>query len=100
MHPQNINCYDLNRSLEEALNNDDGELWIINLDIDYFFNNGKQIFSSEYINSVCSQINQVRKKIAIITIALSPECCGGWDNSIKVYNQIAKNLSITMKIKS
>lgn len=100
IHPQNIDCFDLNRNLEEAINNDDGELWIINLDIDYFFNNGKQIFSSEYINSVCSQINQVRKKIAIITIALSPECCGGWDNSIRVYNQIAKNLSIAMKIKS
>lgn len=98
IHPQNIICYDLNRSLEESLNNDDGRLWIINLDIDYFFNNKSQMFSSEYINSVCDQINRVKEKIAVVTIALSPECCGGWDNSIKVYNQIAGQLSIDMRL--
>lgn len=98
IHPQNINCYDLNRSLEECLNNDDQGFWILNLDIDYFFNSRRLMFSSEYINSVCDQIKKAKEKIAVITIALSPECCGGWDNSIKVYNQIAEQLSINMRI--
>lgn len=60
---------------------------IINLDIDYFFcNNPKYfIFFSDYaIERLIEGIMKlVRDKRNILTIALSPECCGGWENSLK-----------------
>lgn len=98
IHPDNIKCYDLHHSLAEKLNDNEDRLWIVNFDIDYFFHDKCQLFSNEYIDAVCDQINQAMDKIAVLTIALSPECCYGWDNSIRVYNQIAKRLSIKMKL--
>lgn len=45
------------------------------------------------------QPNCKRKgKIAVLTIALSPECCNGWDNSIRVYNYVAERLSLEMRL--
>ena len=61
--------------------------WILNLDIDYFFansDNGKyQMLTDQYIIELCRNIRRARKYIAVITICLSPECCGGWDISIE-----------------
>ncbi len=37
IHPININCYDLSQTLEEQISNNEERLWIVNLDIDYFF---------------------------------------------------------------
>ena len=52
----------------------------------------------EYIEAICNQIVKEREKIAVLTIALSPECCNGWDNSIRVYNYIAERLSLEMRL--
>ena len=40
-----------------------------------------------------------KDKFDIITIALSPECCGSWENSINMANKILKPLNITIEIK-
>lgn len=67
------------------------EKLIINLDIDYFYcNNPKYfIFFSEY--AIERLIEGIMKLIAdkknILTIALSPECCGGWENSLNFMNK-------------
>lgn len=98
IHPININCYDLSQTLEEQIGNNDGRLWIVNLDIDYFFNDELQLFTDEYIEAICNQIVKEKAKIAVLTIALSPECCNGWDNSIRVYNYIAERLSLEMRL--
>ena len=37
IHPININCYDLSQTLEEQISNNEERLWIVNLDIDFFF---------------------------------------------------------------
>lgn len=65
---------------------------IINLDIDYFFSDfesGYQIlFSEEIINIIVENIILFLKSDNVcITIALSPDCCGGWENSINFYNK-------------
>lgn len=60
--------------------------WIVNLDLDYFFNhvNGKriQVFTDELITELAKNINKVINKIEVLTICLSPECCGGWEKSL------------------
>lgn len=68
--------------------------FIFNLDIDYFFSKGMCIFSDGYIKSFAQELNRAMRKIAVLTIALSPECCGGWANSIRVFNILAEELDV------
>jgi hypothetical protein len=74
---------------------------IINLDIDYFFCSNPHyfIFFSDYaiaklVESIMRLV--IDNKNNILTIALSPECCGGWDNSIdfirKYFNKYGINV--------
>ena len=98
LHYEHINCYDLSRLLEEQISNNKGRLWIVNLDVDYFFNNNVQLFTETYIESICTQIVKEKAKIAVLTIALSPDCCGGWENAIRVYNYIAERLFLEMRL--
>lgn len=76
--------------------------WILNLDIDYFFassDNGKyQMLTDEYIIELCKNINQAKKHIAVITICLSPECCGGWDVSIQKAKLISEQLGFQLPL--
>jgi len=62
------------------------ERLIINLDIDYFFcSNPKYfIFFSDYAikRLIENIIKLVTDKKNLLTIALSPDCCGGWENSL------------------
>ena len=66
--------------------------------VDYFFNNNVQLFTETYIESICTQIVKEKAKIAVLTIALSPDCCGGWENAIRVYNYIAERLFLEMRL--
>lgn len=66
---------------------DSEEKLIINLDIDYFFYDSPQyqiLFSDYAIEKLIQGImTLVKDKRNILTIALSPECCGGWENSLE-----------------
>lgn len=80
---------------------DNEEKTILNLDIDYFFgsHNNKyfQLFSNESIDILFDQIQHcyfTTDKIEVFTVALSPECCGGWSNSIRIYNKLAERLKM------
>ncbi|MBL7969113.1 MAG: UPF0489 family protein [Prolixibacteraceae bacterium] len=82
---------------------DSEEKAILNLDIDYFFgchhNKYFQLFSNESIEILFDQIQQSyfnTDKIEVLTVALSPECCGGWPNSVRIYNMLAKRLGIDL----
>ncbi len=76
--------------------NDSG--WIVNLDIDYFFNyiNDKlvQILTDEVVRQLAINIKKVLNKIEVLTICLSPECCGGWDKSMHIMSIISEVLNL------
>jgi hypothetical protein len=60
--------------------------WILNLDLDYFFSaqpEKLQLFSDVYIDSMIEAISQGLESgmIEVLTIALSPECCGSWNQA-------------------
>ncbi len=63
------------------------ESFIINLDIDFFFIDNpryKILYSDSVIKKLIKDIMELMKNDKnILTIALSPECCGGWANSLK-----------------
>lgn len=78
--------------------------WIINIDLDYFFNDvdGKfmQCFTNMFIESLTIELKKVLDNIAVITISLSPEFCGGWENALGVTNKICSIMEIDFNINS
>lgn len=73
--------------------------YILNLDIDFFFNeNGVRILTDDYIRILAMGIKHLLPNIAVVTIALSPECCerdnDGWENAIEAMSILDSKLSI------
>lgn len=72
--------------------------WIVNIDIDYFFFANQyygdeecdfpekiyQIFTDVYVKQIAERIIDAYENIEVLTIALSPECCGGWNNAVRI----------------
>lgn len=79
--------------------------WIINLDIDYFFteNNGfaYQYLTDEYIINLIKQLKLALDEgiIEVLTIAISPECCGDWSKGIRLANLVSEYLKIDFNYK-
>jgi hypothetical protein len=75
---------------------------VLNLDIDYFFINYNQkylqLFTDDLIKVVAREIRSAWDNIAVFTIALSPECCGGWDNALRVARLITDELAIDWEL--
>lgn len=95
--PQNIdfwidNCTQVNR-------------WILNLDIDFFYqdlgdeSSNYQFLTNKYIRNLCEGIKAAYPKIDVVTIALSPEFCGGWGNAFHIIRQINRQLDISRQFK-
>jgi hypothetical protein len=97
---EEIRAFDLVRRCSEIFSgkvylNDLG--WIVNLDLDYFFSaqpEKLQLFSDEYIDSVAESLRQGIKSgmIKVLTIALSPECCGSWEKAEGMLSKFSKKL--------
>ncbi|MGY3149269.1 hypothetical protein ACVWYQ_006268 [Bradyrhizobium sp. USDA 3397] len=76
--------------------------WIFNLDLDYFFWHGteddacRRMLSKAYIGETMKTVraNLSSGKIGVLTIALSPEYCGGWEQSEEVLDTVLKPLGI------
>ncbi|MCF0061795.1 UPF0489 family protein [Dyadobacter chenwenxiniae] len=75
---------------------------ILNIDIDYFFKHDDhitfEIFSTKFISFFSRWLLKNKDNFDLITIALSPECCGSWDNSVNMANRILKPLNIKIEI--
>ncbi|MDN4164555.1 UPF0489 family protein [Cytophagales bacterium LB-30] len=75
---------------------------ILNIDIDYFFKqnykSSYELFSDSLVSFFSSWLLQNLQKFDIVTVALSPECCGSWENSISMANKIFEPLSIKVEI--
>ena len=73
--------------------------WIVNLDIDYFFSSQPQklaLFSEEYVEAVALSIKRGLDNgmIKVLTIALSPECCGGWEKAEGMLKRFQQTLGM------
>jgi hypothetical protein len=107
--------YDLPENLGYWIKNgtrNNNKKWIVNLDIDYFFlgnphydddleNEGNaemvyQFLKDEFVRDIAEEIGNACEDIAVLTIALSPECCGGWDNSVRIANILTTELGLVL----
>lgn len=90
--------WDLHENLAYWINQNNNHSWILNLDIDYFFikyqDNYFQFLSDEYVLCIAEEIRNSLDRIDVLTIALSPEFCGGWENSLRVAKLITDHLGI------
>lgn len=74
--------------------------WIINLDLDVFYTTDShiQLFSDEYIMRIAEILQSYYDRIAVLTIAVSPECLGGeelkdkWNNGFRILRVMSKQL--------
>ena len=72
--------------------------WIVNIDIDFFWDfDGTKIFDNQFINDLGKRIIKGMNNIQVLTIALSPSCCGGWNNAIECSKTLLSNPTM-MKI--
>jgi hypothetical protein len=94
----NIDIYDLPKNINYWITEFDQKT-ILNIDIDYFFidkdgnNNHFQFLTDGYILNICKEIKKSYNKIDVITIALSPEFCSGWKNSLSILKIITNFLN-------
>lgn len=73
--------------------------WTLNVDIDYFFDKKEyQMFTDDYIKKICSDILVGIDDIEVITIALSPECCGGWDKAYRIAKLMAECFKLDFEL--
>ncbi len=80
---------------------DEDSQWICNVDLDYFFYEqeeglSRELFSADYFNQVFHSVREQleSKKILVLTISLSPECCGGWETAERICDRACKVLGI------
>jgi hypothetical protein len=86
---EEIRAYDLVKYLNGVFSGERyvNELpWIVNLDLDYFFSAAPekiQLFGDEFIQEVNKAIRLGLENgmIEVLTISLSPECCGSWEKA-------------------
>jgi len=77
--------------------------WILNLDLDYFFSaapDKHEIFSDNFIESLGNSIGKGLDsgEIALLTISLSPECCGSWKKAEIMLEKFSKILRLDLKL--
>ena len=100
---ENIDAHELPLCLESCAQSE--ELVIINLDLDFFMwrrqrNDYYQIYSDEYLMHVGQGIRAVNDAglLKCLTIALSPECCGGWANAEKLLGKLSDAMGRDLRL--
>ena len=78
---------------------------ILNLDLDFFMwrrerNDYYQIYSEDYLLHVAAGIRSLLQSDALkcFTIALSPECCGGWANAEALLGKLSDALGMDLHL--
>lgn len=90
---------DLSKKIEDS-----NSKWIVDIDLDYFFYESCEkgfslMFSEEYIEEFCRIIKKnLNDKIIVLTISLSPECCGGWEEAEKLCQTITGFLELDFNL--
>jgi hypothetical protein len=99
-----IKPWDLSGNLKFWLSESENK-WICNLDLDYFFypdnfESYNFFFSDSYVKQICASIKVMleKEKIQVLTISLSPECCGGWPNSEAMLDTVCQELGIDFQL--
>jgi hypothetical protein len=80
---------------------DTGTALIVNLDLDFFFgrmgdSGPRQLFSDAVIRDLFAIVAARLSHARVVTIALSPECCGGWRPALDACKLAFEGLGLEM----
>ncbi|MGO9116081.1 MAG: UPF0489 family protein [Desulfomonilaceae bacterium] len=97
-----VNCYELRYALESI--SDRGNV-ILNVDLDYFFDDEKPkclMFSEAFIKCIFTAARSYidSQSVAVATLALSPECCGGWKVAESLFRLISDTMGLGFSLPS
>lgn len=99
----NYNIYPYNQALKTIHRclSDRSRKWIVNVDIDYFFGGrdpdvlGAKVtkrYKDSTIQKFARVINHYASNIQVLTVALSPECCGDMEKSLDAFRVFAEEM--------
>lgn len=79
--------------------------WIFDVDLDFFFcrrnseDDRVPLFSDLYVEAFFDAIAEAlkRDRIAVLTVSLSPDFCGGWPNSEKLCASLCQALGLDFR---
>jgi len=95
-------AHELLLQLETDIKDTNDKPWIVNLDLDYFFIEKEedcvQYLTDDYIVALCDAIRKSMPDIAVVTIALSPDFCGGWEKSHRIAKLVSDCLGIDFEL--
>ncbi len=95
--------YNMLRDEILCLSNQHREI-IVNIDLDYFFYKKAEdsgfMFTRSYRDEIFSAVNAglERGRVKVLTISLSPDCCGGWRAAEQLMLEVSDALSIDFRI--
>jgi hypothetical protein len=99
-----VDLWELPTNFAFWISNHEGK-WICNIDLDYFFfdkddGNMARMLTSSYCEKLFSEIekNLISGDIEVLTIAMSPDCCGGWQPSENLLKKITECLGVTFAL--
>lgn len=88
--PQHIEPTDVVTSILRIKNT--RNKWIVNIDLDYLFQDEEQILRNDFFYEIGDAIKKVRDSIQIITIALSTPWCNGLQNSLEILSTLTNGI--------
>ncbi|WP_165874678.1 UPF0489 family protein [Cocleimonas flava] len=97
---EEVKPYFFIENTKEYLSTYSNNKWIINLDLDYFFSKQNDQYELMYSDTFIEGAFQIIKDsldkgiISVLTICLSPECCGGWEKAESLCSLLTKKLEI------
>ncbi len=94
-----VDSWDLQENLSYWLTSKNDLKWVVNVDIDYFFTNHDeknyfQLFSDDFVIRIADELRVSLPNIEVLTIALSPEMCGGWQNAERAASLITQRINV------
>jgi hypothetical protein len=95
-----LEIYELYRYLDDQLISKKN--WLFNIDFDYFFARDYKatpLMDKDYITKIFSTIKLAydEGRILCLTAALSPECCGSWENAEMILKPFCEVFEIDYK---
>lgn len=76
----------------------------MNVDLDYFVYRYRPrvlIFSDAFVQKIFQVIKKgiSKKSVSVLTIALSPECCGGWKRAEALLSLVSDTLELAFTLR-
>lgn len=99
---EEIEARDLPQMLENAIEGENPV--ILNLDLDFFFfrfdDGYRPLYSDNFVAEVFDLVSRALNSdnVCVVTVALSPECCGGWEPAAELAERLCRTVGLQFSV--